>query len=145
MENDKDKSMRETNKKNSENEKVFFLTQNSEFLNSEFNEEESKASKQDKIGIELIEKAPDKNFEHELKHKIKRKEKKRKKQEFNNVFEEDEFENYSHSSSENGLFNLDYMSNICKNNEGKDEKITSRKTIRDGPSNFSFPKKSLDA
>ena len=145
MENDKVKSMHETNKKKTQNEEVFFITQNSEFFNSESNEEESKASKQDKNGIELIEKDPDKNFDHELKQKMKRNKIKRKEQEFNNAVEEDENENYSHSSSENGLFNLDFMNNICSNNEGKDEKITSRKTVRHDTSDFSFPKKSLDA
>ena len=145
MENDKVKSMHETNKKKTQNEEVFFITQNSEFFNSESNEEESKASKQDKNGIELIEKDPDKNFDHELKQKMKRNKIKRKEQEFNNAVEEDENENYSHSSSENGLFNLDFMNNICSNNEGKDEKITSKKTIRDDPNDFSFPKRSLDA
>ena len=79
MENEKVKSKCETNKKNTQSDEVLFIPQNSEFPNSESNEEESKASKQDKIGIELIEKAPDNNFDDELEQKIERKKKEKNK------------------------------------------------------------------
>ena len=139
MEEDKALSLHKSKKINLRNDEELYSPQNLEFFNSEFNEDESKSSKQGSITIELIEKASDKNFDHE----IKRKKIKSKEQEFN-FFEEDELENDSHSSSEKGLLNLDFMDNICHNDERKEEKIIPIKIFRHDPNDFSFSKKSID-
>ena len=134
MEDDKNNSAQEINKKKSENDIELSLPQNLEFLNSEFNDEESEATNQDNnVGIELVEKAPDKNFDSESK----RKKIKIKDQQDFNFFEENEFEYFSSSFSENGLQNIDFINNIYQTGQGKDSKIISKKTVRQDSCDFS--------
>ena len=94
----------------------------------ELNEEESKSSKQDKNGIELIEEAEDKNSDDEKRKKRKKDEDQKEFNEFET--DEDKFLNDSHYSLENYLQETDFLYNICQNDERKDTKLFSRKTVR---------------
>ena len=102
--------------------------QNEFFFTFELNEEESDSSNQDKKSIELIEKAEDKNCDDEKRKKRKKDE---DQKDFNDLeVDEDKLLKDSDYSSENYLPEIDFLSNICQNNEKKDTKIFSRKTVR---------------
>ena len=102
--------------------------QNEFLFTFELNEEESEASKQDKNGIELIEEAEDKNCGDEKRKKRKKDE---EPEEFNRFeTDDDKFLKNSHYSLENYLQEIDFLNNICQNDERKDTKLFSRKTVR---------------
>ena len=122
--------------------------QNEFFFLCELNDEDPEVSSQDKNNIELIEEAEVKDCNDEKKKKRKKEKNFGVQQEFNDFEEdenkdEDEDKNDSHSNLENFLPKVDFMDNICQNDETKDIKLFSRKTFRkDSNDNSSFEENS---
>ena len=136
--------------------------QNGFFFSIESNEEESEVSKQSKDGIVLIEEAEDKNCDDPKRKKRKKREKREKvedQQNFNDFGidedgnedenedenkdenedeNENEFKNDSFYTLENNLPTINFMGNICQNDEKKDTRIISRKTNRNESNDSSF-------
>ena len=102
--------------------------QNEYFFPFDLNEKGSEVSKQDTNNIELIDQAEDQNCDDEKRKKRKKDE---DQKDFNDFeADEDKFLNNSYYSSENYLQETDFLSKICQNDERKDTKILSRKTVR---------------